>query len=87
MTRNRDASILLRVAERDQVNRPAATSDRQVERPYRRVRLNASLGDWRCDAPYHNGLLSVSANEENMMLKLTLTRSFSLTLMSTECSR
>jgi hypothetical protein len=31
-------------AQQDQVNRPAATGDRQVEAPYRRVRLNAWLG-------------------------------------------
>jgi hypothetical protein len=31
-------------AQQDQVNRPAATDVRQVEGPYRRVRLNAWLG-------------------------------------------
>src|SRR5882672_5191743 len=31
-------------AQRDQVNRPAATGVRQIEGPYRRVRLNAWLG-------------------------------------------
>ena len=36
---------------------------------------------------YHNGLLRVSVNEENMTLKLTLIRSFSLMFISTECSR
>jgi len=30
--------------KQDQFNRPAATDDRQVEGPYRRVRLNAWLG-------------------------------------------
>jgi hypothetical protein len=30
-------------AYQDQVNRPAATNDRLVESPYRRVRLNAWL--------------------------------------------
>src|SRR5437667_12130813 len=33
-----------RDAQQDQVNRPAATDGRQVEGPYRRVRLNAWLG-------------------------------------------
>jgi hypothetical protein len=36
---------------------------------------------------YHCGLLSLSVNEENMMLKLTLILSSSLTFASTECSR
>lgn len=36
---------------------------------------------------YHKGLLSRSANAENMMLKLTLTRSRSLRLLSTECCK
>ena len=34
---------------------------------------------------HHNGLLMFSVNEENMTLKLTLTRSSSLSLGETEC--
>ena len=36
---------------------------------------------------YHNGLLRFSVKEVNMMLKLMLILSCSLTLVSTECSR
>jgi transposase-like protein len=36
---------------------------------------------------HHSGLLSFSANEENMMLKLMLILSSALMLVSTECSK
>jgi len=53
------------------------------------VRLSAMLGgtSQKGTHAYHNGLLRVSVNEESMTLKLTLIRSFSLTFISTECSR
>jgi len=52
-------------------------------------RLSAMLGgtSQKGTHAYHNGLLRVSVNEESMTLKLTLIRSFSLTFISTECSR
>ena len=43
------------------------------------------VGDWI--RGYHSGLLSSSVKEENMILKLTLMRSCSLAVGSTECSR
>jgi hypothetical protein len=43
--------VALTQAEQDQVNRPAATDNCEKQGPYRRVRLNAGLGDVRPRLP------------------------------------
>jgi len=59
-----------------------------VKRCMPAVRSSAMLGGTHKGThAYHNGLLRVSVNDESMTLKLTLIRSFSLTFISTECSR
>jgi len=78
-------------ANRERSRFPAGPVERGLRhlRALAGVRLSAMLGGTSQKGPhaYHNGLLRVSVNEESMTLKLTLIRSFSLTFISTECSR